>query len=229
MIHGPPLAQARRYGDPRRDSPWLAVAGVVCAIGVGLFLRWLFVADGGAAVRYAGTALQILGLLTVAFGLRQTRRLFPGRPGVGERIRAWFAQLVSAFRKPQPITAHVVAAGGAVTVSGKARVRLGAGADAPLERRLEVFQQNLDRLQNEFDDEIRELSAKIGRIEQAVRKEADERKRADDGITRVIEEATIGGLNLEVVGLFWLALGVLGQGVPDEIAKLIALVSGGRR
>jgi hypothetical protein len=45
----------------------------------------------------------------------------------------------------------------------------------------------------------------------------------------VIEEATIGGLNLEVVGLFWLALGVLGQGLPDEIAKLIALVGGGRR
>ncbi len=70
---------------------------------------------------------------------------------------------------------------------------------------------------------------KIGRTEDGVRKEADERKRADDSITRVIEEATIGGLNLEVVGLFWLALGVLGQGLPDEIAKLIALVGGGRR
>ncbi len=208
---------------------WLAVAGVGCAVAVGLLLRWLFATDGGAAVRYTGTALQILGLFTVAFGLRQTRRLFPGRPSVGERIRAWFGQLVSAFRKQQPITAHVVAAGGAVTFSGKARVRLGAGADAPLERRLEVLQQNVDRLQNELDDEIRELSVKIGRTEDGVRKEADERKRADDSITRVIEEATIGGLNLEVVGLFWLALGVLGQGLPDEIAKLIALVGGGRR
>jgi hypothetical protein len=208
---------------------WLAVAGVGGAVAVGLLLRWLFATDGGAAVRYAGTALQILGLLTVAVGLRQTRQLFPGRAGVGERIRAWYGQLASAFRKQQSITAHVVATGGAVTLSGKARVRLGAGADAPLERRLEVLQQNLDRLQNEFDDEIRELSAKIGRTEEGVRKEADERKRADDSITRVIEEATIGGLNLEVVGLFWLALGVLGQGVPDEIAKLIALVSGGRR
>src|SRR6266849_3476360 len=101
---------------------WLAVAGVVCAIGVALIFRRLFATDGSATIRYAGTALQILGLLTVAVGLHQTRRLFPGRPGVGERIRAWVGQLVSAFRKPQPITAHVVAAGGAVTLSGKARV-----------------------------------------------------------------------------------------------------------
>jgi hypothetical protein len=44
-------------------------------------------------------------------------------------------------------------------------------------------------------------------------------------VTRVIEEARIGGLNLEVVGLLWLMLGVLGQGCSDEIAKLLVLMS----
>jgi hypothetical protein len=80
------------------------------------------------------------------------------------------------------------------------------------------------RFEDEFDAEIRDLSSKIGRVEEGVRKEADERKRVDDGVTRVIEEATIGGLNLEVVGLLWLMLGVLGQGCPDEIAKLLVLM-----
>ena len=53
-------------------------------------------------------------------------------------------------------------------LSKKARVRFGAGADAPLERRLEVLEQNVDRLQEKLDDEIRDLSAKIERTEEGL-------------------------------------------------------------
>ena len=85
----------------------------------------------------------------------------------------------------------------------------------------------MNHLQDEFDNEIREVSAKIDRTEEDIRKEADERTQADDNITRMIEEATIGGLTLEVVGLLWLTLGVLGQGCPDEIAKVITHMTPG--
>jgi hypothetical protein len=100
-----------------------------------------------------------------------------------------------------------------------------AGQGAPPERRLEILEQNVKRFEDEFDAEIRDLSSKIGPAEEGVRKEADERTRTDDRVTRMIEEATIGGLNLEVVGLLWLMLGVLGQGCSDEIAKLLVLMS----
>ena len=110
------------------------------------------------------------------------------------------------------------------TASGKGRVRMPADQSASLKHRLEVLEQNVKRFEDAFDAEIRDLSSKIGRVEEGVRNEADERKRADDSVTRVIEEATMGGLNLEVVGLLWLMLGVLGQGCPDEIAKLLVLM-----
>jgi len=57
-----------------------------------------------------------------------------------------------------------------------------------------------------------------------VRREREERGAGDDRTTRQIEEVAIGGLHLEVVGLVWLILGVLGTSIPDEAARLLYFI-----
>ena len=65
----------------------LAVGGVVVAITVACFLS----TTPSAAVRYTGMILQIAGLSTVTFGLRDMRRLFE-RPSVRDKVFGWFGR-----------------------------------------------------------------------------------------------------------------------------------------
>jgi hypothetical protein len=199
---------------------WLAAGGVAWAYVIGWFVSRIFSTDAAATARYAGTLLEIFGVVNVAIGLHETRKLFPGRSSIGDRVRAWLKQVAAAFHPPQPITAQGQAAGVAI-VAGRARVRRGVGLNASVDDRLDALQNNLNALQEEMDAELRDLTTKIDRASTALDRERNERKKADDTAIRLIEEATIGGLNLEAVGLLWLTLGVLGSGFADEIARLL--------
>jgi hypothetical protein len=69
------------------------LGGIVVSSLIGGFCYRSFSVGGSAAVRYAGTFLQILGLLTVALGLYRMRQLFPSttRGWFGRLVHAWFA------------------------------------------------------------------------------------------------------------------------------------------
>ena len=58
---------------------WLVVGGVAWAYVIGWFVSRIVSTDAAAMVRYVGTLLQIFGVVSVAIGLRETRKLFPGR------------------------------------------------------------------------------------------------------------------------------------------------------
>jgi len=199
---------------------WLAVGGIAWAYVIGWSASRIFSTDAAAAVRHAGTLLQVFGVINVAIGLRETGRLFPGRPSTVHGVRDWLGQVVAAFRPPQPIAAQAQAGGMAFT-GGKARMRRGVGADASVDHRLAVLEANLNALQEEMDAELRDLATKINRVRTDLGAERDERKKADDTALRLIEEATIGGLNLEAVGVVWLMLGLFGAGFADEVARLV--------
>jgi hypothetical protein len=203
---------------------WLAIGGVVLACIIAWLLSRIISTDAAAAVRYAGTLLQVAGLMTVAWGLHNVRKLFPWHLSVGRRIRNWFGQVAAAFRPPKPITAQARAVG-EVSVAGKVRVRRGVGPNASVEQRLDVLEGTLNAIQEEMDVAVHELMTKVDRLGTDLGNERAERKQADDTTMQLIDKATVGGLNLEVVGLFWLTLGVLGQGIPDELLRLISLLA----
>ena len=203
-------------GDAR--PLWIFLAGVILACVVG----WLCSSDMSAAVRYAGTVLQMLGLLAVAHGLRETRKLF-GAPTMMRRVWGWFGRLRRVFRRPEPIILQASAAGFSLA-TGRARLRRGVGAGATVEQRVEVLEANLQSHEQEFDQTTNDLSSKSGQLEKNLSRERDERKAADDKTWRQIEEVAIGGLHLELVGLWWLALAVLGTSIPDELASLLCRV-----
>ena len=136
------------------------------------------------------------------------------------RVWAWFGRLRRAFQRPEPITVEGSAAG-VSTATGRARVRRGSGLDATVEQRIDVLEANLRSLEQEFDQTTKDLSNKSGQLEKELTRERDDRKAADDKTWRQIEEVAIGGLHLELVGLWWLALGVLGTSIPDELANLL--------
>jgi hypothetical protein len=212
----------RALGVVLRDA-WpvgVAILGVLVASLVGCTLS----TTTSSAVRYAGTALEILGLGTVAVGLHHTRQLF-GQPTVPSRVGQWFGALLRAFRRPDPTVLEIPAMDLSM-VGERPRLRSGAGAGASLEERLTVLEGNLNQLQGELDADIQAVREAVRRQEEDLRREHEVRRQGDDHTMRQVEGAAIGGLHLELVGLFWLVLGLVGSNLPDEIARLIYFLRG---
>ncbi len=174
----------------------------------------------GDGVRYAGTMLQLLGLLAVAYGLHQMRRRF-GRPTLVAIIRDWVARLARAFRRPEPVTLRGSAIASAATVSAELRVRRGVPPGASIEQRVAALQENFDLLQSELDSKLLEVKKRLAELDQSVRQEERERSIGDSKTLKQLEEVAVGGLKLEAVGVIWLALGVLGTSIPVELAAML--------
>jgi hypothetical protein len=204
------------------NPAWLCLGGILLSSVIG----WLIArrssggcspASASAALRYAGTSLQILGLLSVARGLYDMRQLFP------KRKEGWFRRLGQVFGRPKVVSVEA-SAGSTALVEGRPRLRSGAGPGATVEQRLEVLEGNVKQLEGEMDAEIKDVKEQVARVQGGLNRERDERRGADDKTANQIENVAIGGLHLEVVGLLWLVLGVLVTSIPDEAARLLYFI-----
>jgi len=169
-------------------------------------------------ILYAGTLLQMFGLITVAIGISQLRRMF-GKPSLFERITNWLQKLIGAFRKSVSIEIHngmhgMVAGGSAIA---------GTLCTSPetLETRVEKLEKALNVLKEQHGKMLRTLEDNLSRVESLVHDEGNKRQLGDADISKMLEEVAVGGIHLEVVGLVWLLLGMFGTSIPKELAKLL--------
>ncbi len=195
----------------------LIIGGVALAFTVGWFLS----TTPSAAVRYTGMILQILGLFTVAIGLSNMRRLF-GRPSVTDKVFGWFGRLAAAFTRPKSYTLEA-STGSSVIVGNRADVVRSVGQGALLEDRVLLLEENVKQLRHKMDTEVQELRRDLAAAKESIQRERAEREAADKEALRTIEEVGIGGLHLEMVGLCWLFLGIMGTSIPDGITALLSL------
>jgi len=199
---------------------WLCIGVLLFAFIVGFTAHRLLSVTLTDAVRYSGTVLQILGLSTVALGLRQMRRMFD-RPSVGAAILRWLRRFAAAFTGPKSISAQASLVGVA-TMTGELRVIRGVGPGATLDQRVSILEENLKLLRDELDTRLQGVRQELGTVKESIERERQERRVADEKTARKIEEVAIGGLHLEVVGLIWLFLGVMAASIPDVIAACLS-------
>jgi hypothetical protein len=164
--------------------------------------------------RIIGVLLQLLGLVTVAIGLRNMRRLF-GRPSFAAWFRDWVSRFLLSFRKPEPLVITPAPASASTGV-GQPTVRISASANSTSEERISLMEKDvdllwtsLDRLQKDFAENIRKVSARTT-------KDVLTLKRVDQQLQNHLEEVAVGGLRLEVVGLSWLLIGLVLATLPQE-------------
>ena len=210
MIHWRTLGRVLKDAWP----VWLFIGGLAgpCVVA------YLWACNLSERVSYAGMFLQISGLFTVAFGIKKMRKLFRLPTKVGD----WFQNLKSVFKKSgQDVTLRVQ--DGIVTIDGgEVRPHISAPVGASLERRIEILEENLNRLREELDQRAQRFQDKLTFVERQILEEGDQRQAADKAISLQIEEVAVGGLHLEIVGLWWLILGVVGTSIPNQLAKLIS-------
>jgi hypothetical protein len=173
-------------------------------------------------LRYCGLAFQLLGILTVVSGLRDKRRLF-NRPSLLENIRRWLDRRPRWGAKPQTILAAGI---GSISLLGSLKVSVwrGTPADASIDARLAALEANLATLRTEQAESAKEFQEATRKTNETVDAERRARESAVTALRVQLEGLGAGGLHIEMMGVFWLVLGVVLATVPGEIAAALKWV-----
>ena len=144
------------------------------------------------------------------------------RPSLKDKVSDWFKRLAAAFTSPKSRTIEV-STRDSVLVGTAAEVDLarGVGLGASLGNRVLALEENVNRLRDKLDTKVQEVRGELATAKESIQRESADRQAAHKEITHTIEEVGIGGLHLEMVGLVWLFLGILGTGIPDGIVALL--------
>jgi hypothetical protein len=184
-----------RFGHWLFVRPWWVWATFVVVVGI-LAIHCRLSLTGEASVRITGLVFQLLGLWTVAKGLKETRELF-GRPGV-------FASLIRWLRDAPRFTPKLsISVSNSATIGISTRVVI---APASIEERLTSIERQLA--------DSRHLGS------EALTSEGRTCQAADQAIQRKLEEFAAGGLHLETIGLIWIFIGIILATISVEIDTL---------
>jgi len=167
-------------------------------------------------MRYAGLALQLLGVATVIRGLRDRGRLFD-KPPLLVSAKAWLGN----FPTFSPKSVTLSASGLAMTsASGTLSVdvwRAYRDEDA-IEQRFIALAQNLDTVREELSQTATRLADQVGSVQEALRGEQSSREAEIQRLSRKLVDLGAGGLHVELVGVVWLVAGIVLATVPAELA-----------
>lgn len=203
-------ARIRWAAEPRLF--WFTVA----VVGVAVY----FSMRCGATerdVRIVAMALQLLGVVQVAVGVRQTRKLF-NHPGIADWTRAWWG------RRPKGSVRIGVLAGdihmGGFNATGTMSAQFDRSKTASLEDRV----GRLERESEILIERVTETNEEIARVKDDHHKklegEARVREEADAANRKLVESTQTGGLALSAAGAVWLAVGIILGSFPAEIAGI---------
>ena len=156
-------------------------------------------------IRLTGLALQVLGIATVAWGIRETRVLF-GRPDFFTLTKKWLERVpVYGGRR---VTASITLTAGGATAHGRACVSSTASLNATVEERVSVLEKNIQHLNKRIDETQTEMDQSFRAQSSALEEEKQERSREDRILSAKLEATETGGLHISAMGALWLFIGV---------------------
>ena len=192
---------------------WLTIAVVAAALVLGLRKG-----TDEATIRITGLFLQLLGIGTVAWGIRVTRKFF-GRPSIFTLARYWFSRFPSFSGRT--ITASASIQGISLTANARAHVWRDLDPDATIEDRIKALEDNLQDVNQRLCSTQSEIDRSFRVEAENLKREQDPRSKADQEIREKLEATETGGLHISAMGVLWLSVGVIMSTIPTELAKLI--------
>ena len=206
------LARLLRWiAEPR--VAWLTI--LVTMIALFLALRT------GATekqIRITGALLQLFGVVTVAIGVKQTRKLFD-RPGILAQTQAWLKRAPRWKGRTIALTGT-----GSLSLSGGGTARLDVWSQldpkAPLDLQVAALTRNTLQLKNSLNELRGKVDSHHREQSEALHIEQANRSKEDSALRDRLESAQTGGLHLTAAGVIWLLFGVLLGTLSPEIAAL---------
>lgn len=187
---------------------WLMIAVIASAA--------FFLFRGGVTeseIRITGLVLQLLGIGTVAWGIRKTRVLF-GHPGIVDVSLKWLRRFPKFGN--QVVTATM---GINSSIGGHARAYASAtaGPTPTIEARIEAVEKNIHHLHSRIDETQHEMDKNFRAHNVIIEAEREARKEGLQEVHNKLEITETGGLHISAVGALWLSIGVILSTASIEI------------
>lgn len=192
---------------------WLAV--FVAAIALFFTLRR---GVSEPEIRITGLVLQLLGIGTVAWGIRETRALF-GHLSLFTLSRNWLSRFPAYGGRIVSGSANITLSG--ATVHGRGDVSANAGPGATVEARVETLERNVKYIHERIDQTQGEMDQKFQMQAQVLEEEQQTRTKGDQEIRAKLEATETGGLHISAMGALWLFVGVTLSTAAPEIARCL--------
>jgi len=103
-----------------------------------------------------------------------------------------------------------------VTALGVGVIRGGTA----LEQRVTALEDKVNLYDGRFHDLDKQLAATTNALQSNISGERDARMQADRLTREQLEAFSVGGIYIDIAGLFWLIFGILFATVPQEIVGL---------
>jgi hypothetical protein len=190
--------------------------GVVLPFALLLFIL-LLPNDLNNLVRYVGLVLELLGLITVAFGLKGKRELFK-KPSFVEHVTSWWNQRPAW--KPVTIIACGAFASANSFFSAKASIWHGA-IDETVESRLAALENNLLSIRSEIQLIEQDANSKHSKLIHEIENEQQTRQSSILELSKRLEDMAAKDIGFEALGVYWLCCGLVFSSLPSEIADLL--------
>ena len=192
---------------------WIAIFGLGVALGVSCV--WL---QTEMALRLAGTALQVAGILAVVIDIWKTRRFFGYKP-IHKLIVEWIKRF-PLFGKNIIIMAGTGIAHGAATASARGHGAKGALGNT-VDQRLEEIEGNINFTHERIGSFKKEYDISIRDIKREIKDGNNSTERKQQALQKTIEVVGAGGLKITAVGASWIFVGLILAGGSVEIQRLL--------
>ena len=167
-------------------------------------------------VRWTGLALQLTGVLSVAFGVASTRRMF-GQPSLFARVRAYISDVP---RFPRPATNVAIAVSGLNAMTSAGNVTIGVAPEQTIEARLLELEHRVSEIATKAAKDTAEIRGDLRKQNALLVAESANRSDGDILLHRQVEMTATGGLDLSLCGLLWLLVGSVFGTIPLELSHL---------
>lgn len=191
---------------------------VVLSLGIVLPLVLPF-PPAQARIRYGGLLLQLAGILTVAFGVKQTR-LFFGQPRPREMLGAWFTRFPKLHQNVT-LTPDTLHAGVRISDQCRAQISTPDRPDAAVAERVDLLRRETAHIWEYIAKVEAGIDGRLNLISRSLRQEAENRQVEHGRLEDRLKHTATGGLYVSLTGALWLFVGVIMSTAAAEIACLI--------
>lgn len=191
-------------------------------LAAALISTWLApVGELATRVKATGFLFQLLGLVIVVLGLSEARKLF-GRPSISRGFLSWLRALAMRIMRGPPSASGQSARVGTAREFDQALPLCDKEGSPPtLEARLKRIETRLDAVQGSTAALTRRMSDAERDMAERIEAEASTRENADAELWHQLEEAVIGGIHLEFIGVCYLSVGMVLTTFPADIAEIM--------
>lgn len=199
------------FYEPRHF--WLGAS--VCVAAIVLVVR-----QGGAepVVRLVGLVLQLFGIVTIAWGIVETRQFF-GMQSPLKTFTNWLSRFPLRRRTIACTVGEAVEADDAL--SARAHTAWPIDSSAPLEQRVSTLERNVPLIQGRISNLQAEFDRTTQSLKDQLKFEEEHRFALSQQLHSQLRTYGTGGLHISAIGAIWLFLGAVFGTASVELSALL--------